>query len=377
MASLWYTLTPLDVLMFRDAKPFTPGERAWASGRFPPTGHVISGAIQTYLQERVTLRIRGPFLCFDEQLYFPKPLHLHKGFPMVPIPWLPKEDSYGKCQWDQTRPAPLISRDHASGSTKDQGTTYFSSTQIRKLLKGEQESIGEGVLEPFYREVRPHNTLHVGKRQVKEEGGYFVEISIRLKWGWSLAVSLEIQDEQTRTWHPLNLPEGTHLRLGGEGHQVLVNPCLEIARQWQELQKISQANFQSQKRCLAYLVTPGAFVRKTNGVSMCRAWPWEWKLVYPGNANALPGPLVSVATDKPIPINGRTRAFNNTQQEIFSLPAPQVFAAPPGSVYYLEYPTSLMQDNEVVNGMPNPVHRWRQLGYSEMLWLANPFQEIQ
>ncbi|MCS7030135.1 MAG: hypothetical protein NZL92_01195, partial [Gloeomargarita sp. SKYG116] len=65
---MWYTLTPLDVLMFRDAKPFTPGERAWASGRFPPTGHVISGAIQAYLAKPAKLRIRGPFLCFDQQL---------------------------------------------------------------------------------------------------------------------------------------------------------------------------------------------------------------------------------------------------------------------------------------------------------------------
>jgi CRISPR-associated protein (Cas_Cmr3) len=43
----WYTLTPLDVLLFRDAKPFTPGERAWAGGNFPPTGHAISGAIRS------------------------------------------------------------------------------------------------------------------------------------------------------------------------------------------------------------------------------------------------------------------------------------------------------------------------------------------
>ena len=376
MASSWYTLTPLDVLMLRDAKPFTPGERAWASGRFPPTGHVISGAIQTYLQERVTLCIRGPFLCFDEQLYFPKPLHIYKGSPMVPIPWLPPEDAYRNCHWDQTRPAPLIRQDGSGDSTKDQGSTYFSWTQIVKLLKGGKESTVEGIDEPFYKETRPHNTLQAGKRQVKEEDGYFVEICIRLKLGWSLAVSIEIQDEQTHTWHPLNIPEGTYLRLGGEGHQVLVTSCSELARQWQELQAISQVNFQSNRRCLAYLVTPGVFVRKTNGVSMCRAWPWEWKLANPSNANAGTGPLVSVATDKPIPINGRTRAVN-PQQEIFSLPAPQVFAAPPGSVYYLEYPTSLMQDNEIVNGVANPVHRWRQLGYSEMLWLSNPFQEVQ
>jgi len=39
----WYTITPLDVLMFRDAKPFTPEARAWAGSMFPPNGHAISG----------------------------------------------------------------------------------------------------------------------------------------------------------------------------------------------------------------------------------------------------------------------------------------------------------------------------------------------
>jgi CRISPR-associated protein Cmr3 len=224
---------------------------------------------------------------------------------MVPVPWLPPEDAYQKCQWDQTRPAPLISQYRSDDSTKEQGATYLPTTQILKLLKGEKEPLIEGIDQPFYEETRPHNTLQEGKRQVKEEDGYFVEICIRLKSGWSLAVSIEIRDEQTHTWHPLNIPE--YLRLGGEGHQVLVTPCSELAGQWQELQTISQANFQSKKRCLAYLVTPGVFVRKTNGVSMCRAWPWEWKLANPSNANASRGSLVSVATNKPIPINGRHR----------------------------------------------------------------------
>jgi CRISPR/Cas system CMR-associated protein Cmr3 (group 5 of RAMP superfamily) len=47
----WYTLTPLDILLFRDAKPFTPGERAWAGSVFPPNGHAIAGAIRGVLGE--------------------------------------------------------------------------------------------------------------------------------------------------------------------------------------------------------------------------------------------------------------------------------------------------------------------------------------
>ncbi|MFN5658855.1 MAG: type III-B CRISPR module-associated Cmr3 family protein, partial [Pseudanabaena sp.] len=38
----WYKLTPLDVLMFRDAKPFSPQERAWAGSVFPPNNHAIA-----------------------------------------------------------------------------------------------------------------------------------------------------------------------------------------------------------------------------------------------------------------------------------------------------------------------------------------------
>ena len=374
----WFTLSPLDLLMFRDAKPFTPGERAWASGSFPPTGHAISGAIQNYLNKKTKLRIRGPFLCFDERIYLPRPLHLFRGQPLMPVSWLDESDRYRHCLWEMNRPAPLISRhyDH-NRSAKEKEPAYFPISEILKLLKGEKMNLEEGIDEPWSTEIRPHNTLKSGTRQVKDRDGYFVETGVRMKPGWSLAVSLEIQDPQTQTWRPLDIPQATTFRLGGEGHQVLVTACTQLQQQWQNLQTISQTNFQSQKRCLAYLVTPGVFVRKKNGISMCRAWPWEWKLATPGNVNAQRGPLVSVATDKAIPINGRLRANHYETDAELSLPAPQVFAAPAGSVYYLEYPASLMQDNEIVKNRINPLHRWRQLGYSEMLWLSNPFQEVQ
>ena len=36
MEILWFRITPLDVLLFREAKPFSPVEGAWAKGLFPP-----------------------------------------------------------------------------------------------------------------------------------------------------------------------------------------------------------------------------------------------------------------------------------------------------------------------------------------------------
>jgi CRISPR-associated protein Cmr3 len=79
---------------------------------------------------------------------------------------------------------------------------------------------------------------------------------------------------------------------------------------------------------------------------------------------------VSVATGKPVAISGRLRVDRPPEQRQMSLPAPQVFAAPPGSIYYLEQPAPLNQEEpELEDGRLNVFHRWRLLGYSELLWL--------
>uniref|UniRef100_UPI0030846639 type III-B CRISPR module-associated Cmr3 family protein n=1 Tax=Petrachloros mirabilis TaxID=2918835 RepID=UPI0030846639 len=54
-------MTPLDVLMFCDAKPFTPGKRAWAGSVFPPNDHAIAGAIRGLLEAKVELHAKDPF----------------------------------------------------------------------------------------------------------------------------------------------------------------------------------------------------------------------------------------------------------------------------------------------------------------------------
>lgn len=95
---------------------------------------------------------------------------------------------------------------------------------------------------------------------------------------------------------------------------------------------------------------------------MCRAWPWEWKLAHTVNSNQKAGNLVSVATDRAVPISCRLKSKENQ-----SAPAPQVFAAPPGSMYYLNQPDQLFQDQ---SHAPEKVQRWRSLGYSELLWLS-------
>ena len=351
----WYRLIPLDILLLRDAKPFTPGERAWAGSTFPPTGDAIAGAVRGLLGETLDLEITGPFLCRQvenkQQLYFPRPLGFVGDRSLLPLPWV---DPDNQMKFDKSAPQPLVTpfddrarepdADHQSPKYRqylpaDVVLTYLKSGQIDR-----QDWICEcdSEAKPWKIESRSHNSIEPGTRQVKNESGYFVENAVRLHPDWSIAFEIDRE-----------LPSGETLRLGGEGHRVLLERCDQLGEQWQAIQAKSERNFESDGRSISYLVTPGIFERSTNGEILCQAWPWEWRFAHTSNPNqATDGKLVSVATDRSVPINGIGRA--------------QVFAAPPGSNYYLDQPRPLYQDLATA---PNRVKRWRQLGYSELLWI--------
>jgi|GEM_PF-376909 len=450
MTLFWYTLTPLDIWLFRDAKPFTPGERAWAGSVFPPNGHAIAGALRGLLR-KVDLDLTGPFLCREDktgakQLYFPRPLSFDKTIPLMPLDWDENSHLRGLLHNDPSQPMPLVRWSQSpvaiDRDSKDKPEPvyrqYLPFNAILDYLKtghcsrvlDEQWQISDvehdkSEAEPWLVETRPHNALQPGTRQVKEADGYFVENAVRLQSGWSLAIGLEQQDkpeqqdeleQQNELTKKLEENGGAvALHLGGEGHRALLERCEALDGQWQALKDRSDKNYQEQwgkkddpsGRSLAYLVTPGVFEywqslqltrngsngnsyngnsynsNGSNGnggsardqMSLCRAWPWEWKLSTVSNPNQTSGPLVSVATEKPVPISRRNRyAGDNSPEDLnLSIPSPQVFAAPPGSVYYLEHPEKLFQDDPpLVNGKPHGTAVWRQLGYSELLWL--PFR---
>lgn len=371
----WYTFTPLDILLFRDAKPFTPGERAWAGSVFPPNGHAIAGSLRGLLQSRHDLTLCGPFLCHNLTLHLPRPLNYIGTQPLAPVPWLQQQEPEHPSQqmlWDQRRPAPLLAtgkdpEDKTEKADKPEYRQYLPWEQVQRLLQGQTLSkedwtcpVGQKP-KPWTVETRPHNAILSGTRQVKDSDGYFVENGIRLDEGWSLAIGVDRNTHQAL--QDADIP--TTVRLGGEGHQALLKRAESLDPQWQALQTPSQRNFARSGPALAYLVTPGVFERKRNGVATCQAWPWEWKLAHTSQPNQTPGPLVSVATERPVPISCRIQGNDGS-----SIPAPQVFAAPPGSVYYLNHPQPLFQDQpQTAQGQLNKTHNWRRLGYSELLWL--------
>lgn len=369
----WYTITPLDILMFRDAKPFTPGERAWAGGDvFPPSGHTIAGAISALLNrtKQETYQLKGPFLCYEQTLYFPRPFNYVGAIPLVPLDWDSENPLNGQMVCDDSKPRPLIKPFNApkTGNEDDekQSVDYLPYAVICDFVKDGEiapNSWKSGVEKPWDIETRSHNALEPGTRQVKEADGYFVEKAIRLRDGWSLAIALD-----------RDITTPIVLRLGGESHRAILERCDALKERWDELQRHSEFNNnqKSADPALAYLITPGIFERiqerkipgkGSRNIAICRAYPWEWK----------PNNLVSVATDKPIPISCRIQDKDQKQ----SIPAPQVFAAPPGSVYYLNQPQCLYaNDSRAKQGEAlKKAKRLIKLGYSELLWIPyKPFE---
>ena len=356
----WYTLTPLDILMLRDAKPFSPQERAWASSVFPPNGHTIAGALSVLLNRKKEnqFNLIGAFLCYNQSvLYLPRPLGFLKNIQLIPVDWDEKSPLHHVLS-DPDKPRPLIKPSIHNGSDDEEDQLdlkfrqYLPYDVIQKYLQTGiinredwlVKNIGED--KPWEEEVRSHNTMEKGTKQVKDADGYFVEKAIRLKTGWSLAIGIDQE-----------IPNPVTLRLGGEGHRVVLQRCNILDKQWHDLQTKSNQNFEQGGKAIAYLVTAGVFERLHNNKATCKAWPWEWKL----SCNNREGNLVSVATDKAVPISNRIQSTDNK-----SIPAPQVFAAPPGSQYYLNKPEPLYQARSDV---PTKVQRWRKLGYSELLWI--------
>jgi CRISPR-associated protein Cmr3 len=369
--TFWYRLIPLDVLMFRDAKPFTPGERAWASGIFPPSGQAIAGALCRLLDEPAQLQLVGPFLCREESLFFPQPLNYVGGRPLRPIFWPGEqpEDPQLQVVFAQDRPWPLVPTvlDSDLGQPEDEDDDdrlkYLPFSVVLEYLKSGiiAKDDWRGIPEPWEVESRAHNTIEPGTRRVKDTSGYFVENAVRLHTGWSIALGVNRE-----------LPSGQSIRLGGEGHRVMVERCEALNQQWKELQKHSAANLDVGGKAIGYLVTPGVFKRVEHGQALCRSWPWEWRL-----ASAKSGGLVSVATAKAVPIGGRMQRYG------VSTVLPQVFAAPPGTAYYVDLdclnhlnrsdppeqdqPKVLLEQDRLK--ALRRIRRWRELGYSELLWI--------
>lgn len=402
MKLTWYTLTPLDVLMFRDAQSFASGGRAWTNGRFPPTGHAIAGALHSLLQSHTPFELRGPFLCRERTLYFPRPLGYDPTTQpapaeLTPLAWDANNALSELLQTDPERVRSIVQASWDSNQKLADSQTvrypaYLPHETIAHYLKTGQittEQWQQAQTQPpipWLTPTRSPNTVEVGIRQTQDADGFSVEDAVRIYDGWRIAIGIGTHAKTDQT---LTIPEHTVMQLGVEGQAVVLERADELGQQWEALQGLSQANFEKAGHAIAYLVTPGVFERrdmkrrngKARETTLCRPYPWEWGLAHSKQTQPSKPPLlVSYATEKPLVISGRMSVSpDRDPSQALDFPAPQIFAAPPGSLYYLDQsPPQLGKDRWPYGDVglfqdstqaPGTVRRWRELGYSELFWI--------
>ena len=405
----WYKITPLDLLLFRDCKPFSPGDGSWAKSLFPPMPITVFQAMRSLLpqtnhENRIqrNLSFLGPFLLDSQQtLWLPTPKDLVCLYPrgedrktatdnwseilhLEPIPKSGKAWEY--LAFDQEEIAPLVLNKKWDGNISPP-KPWIKAEALFGYLTGQKSNINCDQKDsekpstswhkkdfhhnPWKTQVLPHIQMQSDKRQVKDADGYFTEVAVRLEDGWCFVAALSGDI----------LPSESIVRLGGEGHRALVshlepNDILKgqldflLESDREQLDDLSKgeltkhfADHTVQRLCdrsstlsnFAYLLTPGLGLFEETSY---RAYPQAWK-----------ENLKGCATDKALLWGGvstlRKDIDNKTREESALLP--QRAFVPPGTVYLFN--DSVSTNRQLLpNGDVNWLQTFRRLNYGKLLW---------
>jgi CRISPR-associated protein Cmr3 len=381
----WYRITPLDVLLFRNSRPFSPADGSWARGLFPPMPMTVFHGLRSLLRQRTTkdertnrdLDFLGPFLRDGEdRLWLPTPKDLvclyppsvgakersdgwHSVHRLQPAP---EEPSWTHLAFDTGHPAPMVVtkaiHDQAGEQRLDQPPPWIAASSLvddlnSRELQWKQSSQPQSPRfhpDPWDCQVMPHIQMKPGERQVKDEDGYFTEVAVRLWPGWHFVARFDSPEEAP--------PQRGVIRLGGEGHRALVEPIPEPP-EWGDLNHCTE---QGRDRRRAYLLTPGLALAGSD-TARYASYPADWR-----------HQLAGCATDRQLSWGGISaieRGQPTAPQETAYIP--QRAFVPPGTVYVFksppEYPRLLPQDDS---------RQWlttfEKLNYGTLLWgLCKPW----
>ncbi|MFM7424831.1 MAG: type III-B CRISPR module-associated Cmr3 family protein, partial [Elainella sp.] len=342
----WYSLDPLDVLLLREAKPFSPADGSWAKGQFPPMPITVFQALRSALPEQSgperNLSFLGPFLLQETPegpiLWLPTPKDLLAVFvqpesldqpPDEQPEQFAKEASPG---WQSTDRLCPLDADYPGHEFLGFNPEQFSASDLTPMvaparncgyygrvfswmraealaryLSGNWQNLQESDFhagEPWSLQVLPHIQIEPGTRQVKSEDGYFTEVAVRLHQNWKLAVGFS------------ELLDTTVVRLGGEGHRVLVSPLATLPG-WDELTKYRTPQVPTDT---AYLLTPG--LAEADRPNLYAVYPSTWK-----------PHLRGCASDRPILAGGMSKFQKSTEHPRDVAFTPQRAFVSPGTVY--------------------------------------------
>jgi CRISPR-associated protein Cmr3 len=392
----WYAIEALDVLLFREAKPFSPGEGAWAKGMFPPMPTAVFQALRSVTKTDKTtekLEFMGPFLLREtstgQELWLPTPKDLlcvrersdnpdenpeyekieklDKWSRLVCLQPLNVESPVwkdvccGSASLEENHllpmiPPPIADNADICDSPSVRGKNewicgrpkpWMKVGALIRYLKGEcLHNPQDFHDDPWSVQVLPHIQMQTDQRQVRDEDGYFTEVAVRLHTDWKLVAAINAT------------LESFVVRLGGEGHRALVSP-LDSLPDWNAIEEFMQP---SSDRNKAYLLTPGLapIDPEKFAYGIC---PGVWR-----------ESLLSCASDRPILWGGKS---NHTATPML----PQRAFVPPGTVYLfkegMNQVSRLLPEKSLVTESKQSTehefdHKWLEtlisLNYGVLLW---------
>ena len=379
---LWYHLTPLDILLFRDCKPFSPGEGSWAKGLFPPMPITVFQALRSLTEsthDKKEFEFIGPFLVGpDDQLWIPTPkdLRVHylergdrktaqdnwtKLVRLQPID--PNDIAWSDMGYAADTLHPLTVSKASEADSLGPPRPWMRIELLQQYLTGESLAKIESTYktedgdikpnfhkDPWGLQILPHIQMQSDRRQVCDEKGYFTEVAVRLEQGWKFLVGMDTA-----------LPESV-VRLGGEGHRALVsqsegNPILNSL--------IAQSAPTTEEASIAYLLTPG-LADIDGDTPRYGAVPSAWRSAG----------LIGCATDKPILWGGisqiRRKRPGQTEEERqqneprFSV-MPQRAFVPPGTVYHFASAPPI-DTGQLIPDRGKSQNMFQTLNYGILLW---------
>ncbi|MBL1208378.1 MAG: CRISPR-associated protein [Geminocystis sp. GBBB08] len=369
----WYALDPLDVLLFREAKPFSPEDGSWAKGQFPPSPSTVFQALRSTLptvkqNKQRNLQFLGCFLVdSNDNLYLPTPKDLiavgiksnncddedtpEDDYDNKDGTWhhtdrLIQADTENDPSWqylcfDHTVLPPMVAPKLHQGEFICRPQSWIKWSALQTYLQGNNPTNPDDfTADPWDVQILPHTHMETGSRQVRDADGYFTEVAIRLKPSWRLVAGLSVSIESTV------------VRLGGESHRVLVTPLTNFPQGNQLI------NYQGSKHDFAYLLTPGLAEIEP---SLYGVYPNSWH-------NSLKG----CVCDRPLLYGGVSqikRKLTMTGQKgesEFAL-LPQRAYVPAGTVYlFKEKPPNSEHLLPVSGG--DWLTTLQQLNYGKLLW---------
>jgi len=358
---MWVWLEPLDVLLFRDSRPFTGGEIHRARSLFPPSPLTFQGAIRSLLFQNIlgkkgksfdhlakqlrdknedpevaeavrilggaegfgNFQLLGPFLAKRqgnlekvsiENIFFPPPLDLFQkenGKQFLTIS--PLQHSFPHVSFDPGSKGGLSLLWCEEKEARPVADFWLTKENLLAYLKGDVSNVARASSKALYvREERFGIELKDGTRTV-EIGKLYMAEFIRLEKNHGFLVRVDISGGSDDLLAPLR--EGV-LQLGGEARACL----------YRGLEDDPLAGFDSplgggEKFFKLYLATPAIF---TKG--------WLPDFLGPssleGEVDGVQVRLVAAAVGKPMYIGGWDLA-HNVPRELYP-------AVPPGSVYLFE-----------------------------------------